>query len=69
MVIKFGDLVHNDMLNCYHIIIGGFKFGGETYMHAVEILADFDLAVERHAAQSPNILAIRCISFIYIQVI
>ena len=38
-------------------------------MHAVEILADFDLAVERHATQSPNILAIRCISFIYIQVI
>ena len=43
--------------------IGEFKFGGmvwyhHMYMHAVEILADFNLAVEIHAAQSPIFSAV-----------
>ena len=47
----------------YRDSIGKFKFGSVVYgiaiimyMHAVEILADFNLAVERHTTKSPNLI-------------
>ena len=50
-VLKFGGFVPNDMLNK----IGRLKFGSLhctvfscTYMHTVEILATFNLAVDQH---------------------
>ena len=57
-VVKF---VPNDVLN----IIGGFKLGSmvlychNMYMHAVEILADYNLAVQRHTAKLPYFMAIQ----------
>ena len=53
---KFGSLGPNNVLNS----MGGFNFGGmvrnhHTYIHAVESLANFNLAVERHTAKLPNL--------------
>ena len=51
VVIKFGGLP----------CIRGFKFGGleqycHTYMHTVEILADFNLPVLPKTAKPPNLI-------------
>ena len=44
-----------------YMCIGGFKLGGMvqhhhacTYMHVVEIVVEFNLAVERHTTKLPN---------------
>ena len=55
MVIKFSGLAQNDVLST----IDGFKFGGmvrycHSHMHTVEILVDYNLAVERYTTKWPN---------------
>ena len=56
-VIKFGGLGPKRRFSHY----SGLKFGGmvryrRTYIHAEKILADFNLAVQRHTAKPPNLI-------------